>query len=45
VWGGEKPGGFDCSGFVQWLYGKEGVQLPRTSQEQWRVGTPISKSS
>jgi cell wall-associated NlpC family hydrolase len=44
VWGGSKPGGFDCSGFVQWLYGKEGVQLPRTSQEQWRVGTPISKS-
>lgn len=36
VWGGEQQGvGFDCSGLVQWAYKQAGVQLPRTSQEQW----------
>jgi cell wall-associated NlpC family hydrolase len=35
-WGGEIPGvGFDCSGLVQWAYKQAGVNLPRTSQEQW----------
>jgi cell wall-associated NlpC family hydrolase len=36
VWGGEQPGvGFDCSGLVQWAYKQAGVNLPRTSEEQW----------
>lgn len=35
-WGGENPGvGFDCSGLVQWAYKQAGVNLPRTSQDQW----------
>ncbi|MBO4684792.1 MAG: C40 family peptidase, partial [Desulfovibrio sp.] len=29
VWGGVKPGGFDCSGLVQWAYRGAGVRLPR----------------
>ncbi|MEV0251260.1 NlpC/P60 family protein [Nocardia sp. NPDC050712] len=41
VWGGSEPGGFDCSGLVQWSYEQEGVGLPRTSQEQGYVGTPV----
>ncbi|MEU8901527.1 NlpC/P60 family protein [Nocardia sp. NPDC048505] len=41
VWGGTQPGGFDCSGLVQWSYGQEGVGMPRTSQEQEYVGTPV----
>lgn len=31
VWGGSSPSGFDCSGFVQYVYAKVGVNLPRTT--------------
>ena len=41
VWGGEHPGGFDCSGLVQWAYRGAGVKLPRTAQEQSSVGFKI----
>ncbi|WP_194819689.1 C40 family peptidase [Nocardia sp. XZ_19_385] len=42
VWGGSQPGGFDCSGLVQWSYGQEGVDMPRTSEQQENVGTPVA---
>ncbi|HET6873183.1 MAG TPA: C40 family peptidase, partial [Acidimicrobiales bacterium] len=36
VWGGTAPNvGFDCSGLVQWAYRSVGIDLPRTSQQQW----------
>lgn len=41
VYGGTSPAGFDCSGYVQWVYAKNGVQLPRTSQAQASVGTSV----
>jgi peptidoglycan DL-endopeptidase CwlO len=45
VWGGTSPSGFDCSGLVQYVYGQLGVSLPRTSEEQADVGTPVASLS
>lgn len=42
-WGAEGPGSFDCSGLVQWAYSQVGVDLPRSSREQARVGTAVTR--
>ncbi|MEQ1932687.1 MAG: C40 family peptidase [Fimbriimonadaceae bacterium] len=43
-WGGNDPNnGIDCSAFVKYLYGKIGLNLPRTAREQALVGKEISR--
>ncbi|MDR0550171.1 MAG: C40 family peptidase [Deltaproteobacteria bacterium] len=43
-YGGISPEtGFDCSGFVNWVYKQNGVVLPRSSREMMTVGVPIAK--
>ncbi len=41
--GGRNPGGFDCSGLVQWAYQSVGVKLPRTAREQSVIGQRITR--
>lgn len=41
-WGGTTPAGFDCSGFLTFVYQQVGVQLPRTSAQQFNFGQAIS---
>lgn len=39
--GGCDPQGFDCSGFVWFIYRQNGIVLPRTTSEQAQVGSPV----
>lgn len=41
VWGGESKKGFDCSGLIQWAYAQHGINLPRTTYQQIKVGKPV----
>lgn len=40
-WGGASSKGFDCSGLSMTVYQLNGLNLPRTSREQWKVGKPV----
>lgn len=44
-WGGTGPWSWDCSGLMQWAFSTAGIRLPRTSQEQARVGHAIPLSA
>jgi cell wall-associated NlpC family hydrolase len=44
-WGGSSPStGFDCSGFVMYVFSRVGVSLPRVVSAQYTVGVPVSRS-
>lgn len=43
-YGGSTPGGFDCSGLVQYSYNQAGVQVPRTTGQLWSAASPVGRS-
>jgi peptidoglycan endopeptidase LytE len=42
-YGGSKPGGFDCSGFAQYVFSQFEVELPRTAASQFGSGVTVAK--
>jgi len=45
VYGGSTPKGFDCSGYVKYVFNLHGMTLPRSSKQQWSVGTSVAKAN
>ncbi|WP_186577753.1 C40 family peptidase [Aquibacillus kalidii] len=45
VWGGESPGGFDCSGYIQYVFQTVNIQLPRTVSDIWNMTKPVNELS
>jgi peptidoglycan DL-endopeptidase CwlO len=44
VYGGASPSGFDCSGFVMYVYAQVCVSLPHNAAAQYGYGTPVDRS-
>lgn len=45
LWGGTSPSGFDCSGFVQYVFKQNGISLSRTTYSQVTEGSAVSLSN
>lgn len=44
VFGGTTPSGFDCSGYVRYVFANAGIYLPRTADAQYECGYAVSMS-
>lgn len=42
--GGTKPSGFDCSGFVRFVFAKYQMNIPHSSRELSKMGVPVTKA-
>ena len=42
AWGGTAENGFDCSGLIQYAYGRHGIRLPRISRDQAKAGAEVA---
>ncbi|MDL4839728.1 NlpC/P60 family protein [Aquibacillus rhizosphaerae] len=45
VWGGTSPSGFDCSGFIQYVFQSLGINVPRTVSDIWNMTKPVENLS
>ncbi|MEN1969404.1 NlpC/P60 family protein [Lentibacillus sp. N15] len=45
VWGGETPDGFDCSGFIQYVYNTQDITAPRTVSDMWNFAASVDRPS
>lgn len=43
-YGGTTPSGFDCSGYIGYVFNEMDIELPRISADQYNVGTPVAKA-
>ncbi|WP_432357381.1 NlpC/P60 family protein [Sporosarcina sp. UB5] len=43
-YGGTTTSGFDCSGYTQFVFKKQGIKIPRSTGQQFAMGTAVKKS-